>query len=389
VLLTAFIRQKIQEGHFMPNLFTTVAPFRADHVGSLLRPPELLAARAQFEAGTLSREELTRLEDADILEVVKMQEDIGLQAVTDGEFRRKVWHTDFLQQFANVESMQSEVKVHFHTAEGDIERLPTAEKVTGKLSRPHPIFVEHFKYVQSVASATAKITLPSPSMLHFRGGRNAVDETAYPDMAEFYTDLATVYSEEIADMGAAGCRYLQLDEVNFAYLCDPLLRQQVQNIGEDPDSLPHTYARLINNAISTRPADMRITMHLCRGNFEGAWVAEGGYEPVAEVLFNEVNVNGYFLEYDTPRAGDFSPLRFVPQDKMVVLGLVSSKQAALENKDDLKRRIDEATQYLPLEQLAISPQCGFASGERGNKLSVDDERRKLELLVEVAAEVWG
>ena len=373
----------------MPNLVTTVAPFRADHVGSLLRPPELLAARAQFEAGTLSCEELTRLEDAAIVEVVKMQEDIGLQAVTDGEFRRKVWHTDFLQQFANVESMQSEVKVHFHTAEGDIERLPTAEKVTGKLSRPHSIFVEHFKYVQSVASATAKITLPSPSMLHFRGGRNAVDEKAYPDMAEFYTDLARVYSEEIADMGAAGCRYLQLDEVNFAYLCDPLLRQQVQNIGEDPDSLPQTYARLINNAISTRPADMRITMHLCRGNFEGAWVAEGGYEPVAEVLFNEVNVNGYFLEYDTPRAGDFSPLRFVPQDKMVVLGLVSSKQAALENKDDLKRRIDEAAQYLPLEQLAISPQCGFASGERGNKLSIDDERRKLELLVEVAREVWG
>jgi 5-methyltetrahydropteroyltriglutamate--homocysteine methyltransferase len=369
--------------------FTTVAPFRADHVGSLLRPPELLAARASFEEGTLSREELTQLEDQAIRDVVKMQEAIGMQAVTDGEFRRKLWHMDFLKQFSNIETTRSEVKVSFHTEEGDIERLPSALKVVGKLDRPHPIFVEHFKFLQSVTSLTAKITLPSPSILHFRGGRSAVDETAYPDMADFYVDLARIYSEEIKDMSDAGCRYLQLDEVNFAYLCDPKLRQEVQNIGEDPDTLPHTYAQLINNSIASKAAEMRVTMHLCRGNFEGAWLAEGGYEPVAEVLFNEIDVDGYFLEYDTPRAGDFSPLRFVPKNKMVVLGLVSSKKGALENKDDLKRRIEEASQFISLEQLALSPQCGFASGERGNKLSIEEEQRKLELVVEVAREVWG
>jgi 5-methyltetrahydropteroyltriglutamate--homocysteine methyltransferase len=364
-------------------------PFRADHVGSLLRPPDLLAAREQHRQGKLSDEELIALEDDAIREVVKMQEDIGLQAVTDGEFRRNLWHVDFLKQFSNVAVTRSPVKVSFHTEEGDIERLPSALKVEGKLDRPRPIFVDHFKFLKSVTNVMPKITLPSPSVLHFRGGREAIDKKAYPDMAAFYADLARVYSEEIKDLGEAGCRYLQLDEVNFAYLCDPALREQVQNIGENPDSLPHTYAQLINLAVASRPDDMTVCMHLCRGNFEGAWLAEGGYEPVAEVLFNEIDVTGYFLEYDTGRAGDFSPLRLVPKGKVVVLGLVTSKRGALEDKDDLKRRIDEAARYLPLEQLALSPQCGFASGERGNKLSVDEEKAKLELIVEVAHDVWG
>jgi 5-methyltetrahydropteroyltriglutamate--homocysteine methyltransferase len=364
-------------------------PFRADHVGSLLRPPALLAARDKQRRGELPAAELKGLEDEAIREVVRLQEEIGLKAVTDGEFRRTLWHMDFLTQFANVSVSRSAVKVSFHTEQGDIQREPSALHVDGKLARPHPIFVDHFKFLKSVAKAVPKLTIPSPSILHFRGGRGAVDERAYPDMAEFYSDLARVYSEEVCDLGAAGCRYLQIDEVNFAYLCDPKLRQEVQNIGEDPATLPHTYARLINGAIASRPADMTVCMHLCRGNFEGAWLAEGGYEPVADVLFNEIDVTGYFLEYDTERAGDFRPLRFVPKGKTVVLGLVTTKRGALEGKDDLKRRIEEAAKHIPLEQLALSPQCGFASGERGNKLSVDEEIAKLRLVVDTAREVWG
>jgi 5-methyltetrahydropteroyltriglutamate--homocysteine methyltransferase len=364
-------------------------PFRADHVGSLLRPPQLLAERERFRRGELSREELTRLEDDAIREIVRRQEDIGLQAVTDGEFRRTLWHIDFLKQLSNVAVTRSNVKVSFHTEAGDIERLPSALRVDGRLARPQPIFVDHYRFLHSVARAVPKLTLPSPSILHFRGGREAIDSVAYPDLAEFYSDLARVYSEEVRDLAAAGCRYLQLDEVNFAYLCDPKLRSEVQNNGDDPDALPHTYAKLINGAIASRPADMTVCMHLCRGNFEGAWLAEGGYEPVAEVLFNEIEVTGYFLEYDTARAGDFAPLRLLPKGKTVVLGLVSSKRGALESKDDLKRRIEEAAKFVPLEQLAISPQCGFASGERGNKLTADEQFAKLRLVVEVAREVWG
>jgi 5-methyltetrahydropteroyltriglutamate--homocysteine methyltransferase len=364
-------------------------PFRADHVGSLLRPPSLLAARERYRQGTLSAEALRDLEDQAIRDVVRRQEQIGLRAVTDGEFRRTLWHIDFLRQFANVEVTRSPVKVSFHTDSGDIERAPSALRVTGRLSRPHPIFVEAFRYLASVARGVPKLTIPSPSILHFRGGRGAVDRDAYPDLAEFYADLARVYAEEVRDLGAAGCRYLQIDEVNFAYLCDPALRREVQSYGEDPDELPHTYARLINGAIATRPPDMRTCMHLCRGNFEGAWLAEGGYEPVAEVLFNEIDVDGYFLEYDTERAGGFEPLRLVPKGKTVVLGLVSSKRGALERREDLLRRIDAAARYLPLEQLALSPQCGFASGERGNQLTEAEQFAKLALVVDVAREVWG
>ena len=364
-------------------------PFRADHVGSLLRPPELLAARERFRDGALPAGELRRLEDAAIREVVARQEEIGLEAVTDGELRRNLWHVDFLKSFANVEATRSPVEVRFHTDEGDIERRPSALRVTGKLTRTRPIFVEHFAYLKSIARVTPKITIPSPSVLHFRGGREAIDRTAYSRMEDFYQDLARAFAEEIGDLAAAGCRYLQIDEVNLAYLCDPELREEARRMGEDPAELPHTYARLINGAIRTRPHDMTVCMHLCRGNFESAWLAEGGYEPVADVLFNEVDVDGYFLEYDSPRAGNFAPLRFVPKGKRVVLGLVTSKHGTLERKDELKRRIEAASRVLPLEQLALSPQCGFASGERGNKLSAEQQWAKLRLVVEVAREVWG
>jgi 5-methyltetrahydropteroyltriglutamate--homocysteine methyltransferase len=364
-------------------------PFRADHVGSLLRPPELLSARERFRQGALTATELAASEDRAIRQVVKLQEDLGLKGITDGEFRRNLWHIDFLKQFANVEVARSSVRVKFHTEEGEIERLPSALRVVGKLSRPHPIFVDHFRFLKSVARATPKLTLPSPSVLHFRGGRGAIDSIAYPDMAEFYADLARVYAEEVSDLARAGCRYLQIDEVNFAYLCDPRFRAEMRNIGEDPATLPSTYAHLINESIASRPADMTVCMHVCRGNFESAWLAEGGYDPVAEVLFNAIDVTGYFLEYDSERAGDFKPLRFVPKGKIVVLGLVTTKRGALETRDELMRRIDAAARYLPLEQLALSPQCGFASGERGNRLTLEEEVAKLRLIVDVAREVWG
>jgi 5-methyltetrahydropteroyltriglutamate--homocysteine methyltransferase len=368
----------------------TKPPFRADHVGSLLRPQKLREAREARERNAITTADLTRVEDETIREAVKLQEDVGLKVATDGEFRRKEWHMDFIRQFANVKVVPSQVKMRFHTHEGDTDVAPPGLRIEGKLGRPHGIFVDHFKFVKSVTRVTPKQTIPSPSILHFRGGRAAVDKQAYPDMDGFFADLARVYSEEIADLGAAGCRYLQIDETNFAYLCDESLRQQVkQTIGEDPAALPHVYAKLINGAIASKPADMVVCMHICRGNNQSAWVAEGGYDPVAEALFNEVNVDGYFLEYDTPRAGDFKPLRFVPKGKMVVLGLVTTKLPALESKDELKRRIDEASKYVPLDQLALSPQCGFSSTIEGNKVTVADEIAKLRLVVEVAQEVWG
>ncbi|HTW73903.1 MAG TPA: 5-methyltetrahydropteroyltriglutamate--homocysteine S-methyltransferase [Steroidobacteraceae bacterium] len=364
-------------------------PFRADHVGSLLRPPQLVAAREQYRQGQLSADALRSVEDAAIREVVAQQQEVGLQSVTDGEFRRAYWHVDFLTRFSNVQQVPSPVSVSFHSESGAVQMQPSALRVTGRLDRPQPIFVEDFRFLQSVARAMPKQTLPSPSVLHFRGGRGAIDREAYPDLEQFYDDLARVYALEIADLAAAGCRYVQLDEVNFAYLCDPKFRDQVRAMGEDPERLPHRYARLINRSIAGRPADMVVCLHLCRGNFESSWLAEGGYEPVADTLFNEVEADGYFLEYDSPRAGDFSPLRRVPRDKTVVLGLVTSKHAALESAADLARRIDEAARYLPLEQLALSPQCGFASAGRGNRLSREEQFAKLRRVVEVARQVWG
>ncbi len=367
----------------------TTPPFRADHVGSLLRPKALHDAREQRKRNEISADDLRKVEDQAIRDVVKLQEDLGFQVTTDGEFRRAYWHLDFLEQFANVTVVPPSIKASFHTHAGDIQFAPPGIRVDGKLSRPHPIFVDHFKFLKSVTKVTPKITIPAPSNMHFRGGRKAIDQKAYPDLEAFYDDLGRVYSEEVRELGAAGCRYLQIDEVNFAYLCDPKLREQVQNIGSDPATLPQTYAKLINASIAGRPKDMTVAMHLCRGNFKSAWVAEGGYEPVADVLFNQVDVTGYFLEYDDVRSGDFAPLRFVPKGKVVILGLVTTKLRALETKDEIKRRIEEAAKFCPLDQLALSPQCGFSSTVEGNDVTLDNEIEKLRLVMEVSKEVWG
>jgi 5-methyltetrahydropteroyltriglutamate--homocysteine methyltransferase len=318
-----------------------------------------------------------------------MQESLGFRLATDGEYNRGGWQRDFLLKFANVEMMPSKLTVKFHSQAGTREHSPPSMQVVGKLGRPEPIFVDDFKFLASIAKATPKITIPTPTILHFRGGREAIDAKAYPDMAAFYDDLARVYREEIADLAAAGCRYLQIDEVNLAYLCDPELRRQVSNIGEDPETLPQTYAKLLNDTVAGRPQDMVACMHLCRGNFAGAWVAEGGYDPVAELLFNEIDMDGYFLEYDSPRAGSFEPLRFLPKGKIAVLGLITTKSGKLESKDAVKRRIDEAAKFAPLEQLCLSPQCGFSSGIDGNAMTVEEEIAKLKLVIEVAHEVWG
>ncbi len=364
-------------------------PFRADQVGSLKKPQALVDAYKARDKKEISEEKFHEIEHAAIRDVVKMQEEIGFKSVTDGEYSRSGWQRDFLVSFANVKIVPTTVKMRFHTEEGATEMIPPGLFVAGKLSRPRPIFIDAFKYLKSVTKRVPKITIPSPSLMHFRGGRKSVDETAYPDIEEFYTDLARVYSEEIADLGRNGCTYLQIDETNFAYLCDPNLREQVRQIGEDPEKLPHTYARLINNSIAGKPANMTVCMHLCRGNAASAWVASGGYEPVAETLFNEINITGYFLEYDSARAGGFEPLRFVPKGKVVVLGLVTTKKGKLETKDELKRRIDEAAKFLPLEQLALSPQCGFSSTLEGNKITVEEEIAKLKLIVDTARDVWG
>jgi 5-methyltetrahydropteroyltriglutamate--homocysteine methyltransferase len=369
-----------------------IALYRADHVGSLLRPPELLQARERRERGELSDVELRAVEDRCIRAVVKMQEDIGLRAVTDGEFRRKLWNVDFVRKFDGVvvrEGFVSDADKSFQGGDGSVQRSPTRFEIVGKLRRVREHEVENFKFTKSVTKATAKLSIPSPSVLHFRGGRGGVSAAAYPAMDEFFTDLARVYREEIHALAAAGCRYLQIDDTNLAYLCDLKMREGARKIGEDPDKLPSLYATLINQCIEGRPDDMVVCTHLCRGNFASAWVAEGGYDPVAEVLFNELKVDGYFLEFDSPRAGNFAPLRYLPKGKRIMLGLVTSKSGALENPDDLKRRIDEAAKITPLDQLAIAPQCGFSSTVIGNKLTVDDQIKKLQLIVKVAREVWG
>ena len=370
-------------------LARTTPPFRADHVGSLIRPDALIRAREAAEKNEIGADELARLQHDAIRAVVQMQEELGFKLATDGEYNRTFWQRDFLLKFENVQQVASKLTVRFHSATGTRDHSPPSLQITGKLARPVAIFVDDFKFLKSVTKVTPKITIPSPTTLHFRGGREAIDCKAYPDIEEFYADLARVYREEIADLAAAGCRYLQIDEVNFAYLCDPALRAQVRNIGEEPDTLPKTYAKLLNEAIAGCPDDMVVCLHLCRGNFAGAWVAEGGYDPVAEILFNDIAVDGYFLEYDSPRAGSFAPLRFLPKDKVAVLGLVTTKSPQLETKDELKRRIDEANRYAAIEQLALSPQCGFSSGIGGNAMTVEDEIAKLRLVVDTAGEVWG
>jgi 5-methyltetrahydropteroyltriglutamate--homocysteine methyltransferase len=364
----------------------TKPPFRADHVGSLLRPSALKDARAQREKGEITAEQLKAIEDREIAAVIRKQEDVGLKSVTDGEFRRAFWNYDFLGAIDGAQAYLGERKIKFQ----GVNPRPMMMRVTGKLGAfaGHPM-IEHFKYLSAHTRATPKMTIPSPSSMHFRYGRDAIPASIYPDMADFYRDLGTAYSKAVRAFADAGCRYLQLDEVNLAYLCDPQLRAQVTERGESAEELPGIYAKLINAAISDIPQDMTITMHLCRGNFQSTFVASGGYEPVAETLFNAINVHGYFMEYDSERAGGFEPLRFVPKGKTVVLGLVTSKSGTLESKDELKRRIDQASKFIDLEQLCLSPQCGFASTEEGNILAEDEQWAKLRMIVDVAKEVWG
>jgi len=366
-------------------------PFRADHVGSLIRPDALIAAREAAAKGAMAADELLRIQHEAIREVVRLQQQAGLKLATDGEYNRQSWQRDFLLKIGNVKPLAAKLTVRFHSAAGTRDHTPPSLQVVGRLSRPQGIFVDDFRFLASVAPAgvTPKVTVPSPTVVHFRGGREAIDAHAYPQMDAFYEDLAAVYRAEIRDLGEAGCTYLQIDEVNLAYLCDPELRQQVANIGEDPATLPKTYAKLLNDSIAGRPANMTVCMHLCRGNFAGAWIAEGGYEPIAELLFNDIGVDGYFLEYDSERAGSFAPLRFLPKGKIAVLGPVTTKSSKMESKDELKRRIEEASRYAPIEQLALSPQCGFSSGIGGQAMTVGDEIRKLALVVETAREVWG
>ena len=323
-----------------------------------------------------------------------MQEDIGLQGITDGEYRRTIWHADFLRQIEGVTVKEGVaatggVARRFQSGEKEIERSPTRFEITGRLKRSRGIETDNFKYLASVTNRTPKVCIPSPTILHMRGGRDAIDKHAYPEMEDFYADLARVYREEIRALADLGCTYLQLDDPNLAYLCDEKMREGVRHIGEDPNQLPRTYARLINECIKDRPDNMTVCMHICRGNFRSAWAAEGGYDPVAEILFNEFKLDGFFLEYDSPRAGSFSPLRFVPRDKKIVLGLVTTKTGDLEKAEDIKRRIDEASRYVSLEQLALSPQCGFSSTVLGNNITVEAELAKLSLVVNVAHEVWG
>jgi len=366
----------------------TKPPFRADHVGSLLRTAALKAARDKRARGELAADVFTAIEDREVEGVIKKQEAAGLRSITDGENRRISWNIDFLEQLHNVESYAGERKVKFSTSGPQPRQVLL--RVIGKLGgyKPHPM-IEHFKFLQAHTRQTPKMTIPSPSSLHFRYGRDAVPESIYPSMDEFYRDLGQSYRKAVRAFADAGCRYLQLDEVNLTYLCDPSLRKLIVNRGEDPDTLPATYAGMINAAISDIPADMTITMHLCRGNFRSNFVASGGYEPVAELLFNAINVHGYFMEYDTERAGGFEPLRFVPKGKTVVLGLVTTKTGSLENKDDIKRRIEQAAKYVDIDQLCLSPQCGFASTEEGNVLAEDEEWAKLRMIVEIADEMWG
>ena len=361
-------------------------PFRADQVGSLLRSAPLKEARTRRATGESTPAELKTIEDAEIRKLVAKQESIGLQAVTDGEFRRAWWHYDFLAKLDGVELVSVAQGLQFKGTQTKAEGLHVPGKID--FSASHPM-IEHFKYLKSVAKAVPKMTIPSPTALHYRGGRQAIEKSVYPDMEPFFEDLGKAYAKAVRAFGDAGCTYLQLDEVFVAYLCDPAQRDYLRGRGDDPDKLLHVYADLVNAACSGRTPGMTITMHLCRGNFRSTWMAQGGYEPVAEILFNRMGVDAYFMEYDSDRAGGFEPLRFLPKGKQVVLGVMTSKTGALESKDQLKRRIEEAAKFAPLDQLCLSPQCGFASTEEGNLLAEDEQWAKLGRCVEVAREVWG
>jgi 5-methyltetrahydropteroyltriglutamate--homocysteine methyltransferase len=367
-------------------------PFRADHVGSLLRPLELMRARDEFAAGRLTAAALHAVEDDAIRNVVKMQRDVGLQSATDGEFRRATWHMDFIYELGGVEKTPpGDITVQFHNANGDIEFKPASIHIGAKVHLDHTIFASDFEFLRDTVGPgqTAKLTIPSPSMVHYRGGAAAIDPSAYTDIEEFWIDLSAAYADQVRAVSELGCRYLQFDDTSLAYLNDPAQRAEMAGKGEDAEHLHETYIRNINRALADRPEGLAVTTHMCRGNFRSSWVAEGGYDFVAEALFGELGVDGFFLEYDDARSGGFEPLRFVPKGKLVVLGLVTTKTGALEQKDELKRRIEEASKFVAVEQLCLSPQCGFSSTVEGNALSFEEEVAKLELIVETAAEVWG
>jgi 5-methyltetrahydropteroyltriglutamate--homocysteine methyltransferase len=368
----------------------TSPPFRADHVGSLLRPQRLLRAREDFAAGRIPAAELRAIEDQEIPGAIRMQEEVGLQSATDGEFRRASWHMDFIYALGGVSKAPGNMAVKFRNAAGEIEFTPASIHVDSKIHIDDTIFADAFTFLKShVTTAVPKLTIPSPNMVHYRGGLAMLDPAVYPDVEEFWADLAAAYADEVARLGALGCTYLQFDDTSLAYLNDPDQRAEITERGEDAEHLHLRYIKQINDAVRNKPADMAITTHMCRGNFRSSWVAAGGYDFVAEALFSELAVDGFFLEYDDERSGGFEPLRFVPQGKLVVLGLVTTKRPELESKDDLKRRIDEAAKFVPLDQLCLSGQCGFSSTSEGNSLTYDEQVAKLRLIVETAQEVWG
>jgi 5-methyltetrahydropteroyltriglutamate--homocysteine methyltransferase len=369
----------------------TTPPFRADHVGSLLRPPRLRQARDDFTAGVITAGDLRAIEDESIRQAVALQQDAGLRSVTDGEFRRASWHMDFIYQIGGIGQVPGHLTSQFRNAEGTIEFTPPAIRVNRRITMDKTIFGEDFAFLASIAGASVpKQTIPAPSMVHYRSGvRAVVDESVYPDVEEFWGDVSAAYAEEVRGLYSLGCRYLQIDDISLAYLNDPAQRAYISDRGEDAEHMHLRYISLINGAVANRPADMALATHLCRGNYRSSWVASGGYDFVAEALFNELDVDGFFLEYDDERSGGFEPLRFVPKGKQVVLGLVTTKRPELESKDELKRRIDEAAKYIPLDQLCLSGQCGFSSTVEGNLLTLDDEIAKLRLIADTAQEVWG
>jgi 5-methyltetrahydropteroyltriglutamate--homocysteine methyltransferase len=369
----------------------TQPPFRADHVGSLLRPPQLVAARAQHAAGEIDDEALRAVEDASIRDVVDLQRAAGLRSATDGEFRRTAWHMDFIYQLEGVDRGEENLKVHFRNADGELDFTSAALKVHDRVTLGHTIFGDAFSFLRDTVAqgVTPKLTIPSPSMVHYRGGRAAIDASVYPELDAFWADLTAAYAEEVRRLGELGCTYLQLDDTSLAYLNDPKQRAMVAEQGGDAEHQHEQYLRNINAALAGRPEGMQVTTHMCRGNYRSSWAAEGGYDFVAEALFSQLEVDGFFLEYDDERSGGFEPLRFVPPGKQVVLGLVTTKKGALEDKDTLKRRIEQAAKHVPLEQLCISPQCGFSSTVEGNVLTVEEQKAKLAMVVETAAEVWG
>ena len=360
-------------------------PFRADMVGSLLRTQPLKHAREQRQRGEISAEALRAVEDAEIRALIRRQEEIGLQAVTDGEFRRAYWHFDFLEHLDGVQSIEADSGMNFKGGVGISKALRVMDRIGFS---GHPM-IEHFRFLQANTNRVAKMTIPGPSMLHYRGGRKMMNLGVYPDMDRFYADLGEAYRRAVRAFYDAGCRYLQLDDISFAYLCDPEQREMLRSRGDDPERQPEIYAGMVRAALADKPADLTVTMHLCRGNFRSTFIASGGYEPVADTLFNAMPVDGYFMEWDTDRAGGFEPLRLLPKGKTVVLGLVTSKTGTLERPDDIKRRIEEASRFADLDQLCLSPQCGFASTQEGNSLAEQEQWAKLRMIVEVAAEVWG